>query len=139
MCKPKNRIMCPDCGRPKMLFETESKARNFIKFNGLDVEYRGELRTYYCPACAGYHISSKEHKKNYDSQTDRLIDAYKMQKKVPMVQELNLINELYEIIVGFNVTTRKEINARLKTDGFTKYNDKIKQEAKLRFYKKHNI
>lgn len=139
MCKPKNRIMCPDCGRPKMLFETESKAKNFIKFNGSDVEYRGELRTYYCPACAGYHISSKEHKKNYDSQTDRLIDAYKKQMKVPMVQELNLINELYEIIVGFNVTTRKEINARLKTDGFTKYNDKIKQEAKLRFYKKYNI
>lgn len=139
MCKPKNRIMCPDCGRPKMFFETEAKAKNFIKFNGNDVEYRGELRAYYCPACAGYHISSKEYKKNYDSQTDRLIEAYKKQMKVPMIQELNLINELYEHIVSFNVMTRKEINKRLKTDDFLKYSDKIKQEAKLRFYAKHNL
>lgn len=29
--KPKNRVMCPDCGRSKMLFETETKANNFIK------------------------------------------------------------------------------------------------------------
>ena len=33
MSKPKNRIICPDCGKPKMVFESESKAKNFIKFN----------------------------------------------------------------------------------------------------------
>ena len=32
--KPKNRVMCPDCGKSKMLFETEKKAENFIKWNG---------------------------------------------------------------------------------------------------------
>lgn len=139
MCKPKNRIMCPDCGRPKMFFETEAKAKNFIKFNGSDVEHKGELRTYYCPACAGYHITSKEYKRNYDSQTDRLIEAYKKQIKVPMIQELNLINELYEHIVSFNVMTRKAINARLQTDEFSKYSEKIKQEAKRRFYINFNL
>jgi hypothetical protein len=122
-----------------MFFETEAKAKNFIKFNGSDVEHKGELRTYYCPACAGYHITSKEHKRNYDSQTDRLIEAYKKQIKVPMIQELNLINELYEHIVSFNVMTRKAINARLQTDEFSKYSEKIKQEAKRRFYAKHNL
>ena len=30
MCKPKNRIMCPDCGRQKMLFESEAKANKQI-------------------------------------------------------------------------------------------------------------
>ena len=47
MSKPtKNRIMCPECGRTKMLFETESKARNFIKFNGEDFGHENELRPY---------------------------------------------------------------------------------------------
>lgn len=70
--------MCPDCGRVKMLFETESKARNFIKWNGSDIDTKGgKLRTYLCPACGGYHISSKPHKKGYDNSTDRLIALYK--------------------------------------------------------------
>ena len=33
MCKPKNRVLCPDCGREKMLFETEKKAKLFIEYN----------------------------------------------------------------------------------------------------------
>lgn len=31
MSKPKNIVMCPDCGRFKMFFETEAKTMNFIK------------------------------------------------------------------------------------------------------------
>lgn len=27
MSKPKNRIICPDCGKPKMVFESESKQK----------------------------------------------------------------------------------------------------------------
>lgn len=54
MSKPtKNRIMCPECGRAKMLFESESKARNFIKFNGDDFGHENELRPYYCQSCGG--------------------------------------------------------------------------------------
>ena len=42
MSKPtRNRVMCPDCKRMKMLFETESKARDFIKFNGNEIESDG--------------------------------------------------------------------------------------------------
>ena len=76
--KPKNnRVWCPDCGRPKMLFETESKAKNFIKWNGEEIDsHGGELRPYYCPGCCGWHISSKEHKNSYDHHTDDLISAY---------------------------------------------------------------
>lgn len=74
----KNRVMCPDCGRQKMLFESERKANDFIKWNGDDIDtHGGELRAYYCPSCCGWHVSSKEHKKSYDNQTERLIDAYR--------------------------------------------------------------
>ena len=29
----RNRIFCPQCKRPKMLFESQKKADNFIEFN----------------------------------------------------------------------------------------------------------
>lgn len=86
--KKKNLVLCPDCGRRKIFFETEAKANNFIKYNGEDIDtHGGELRPYYCPACCGYHISSKPHKWNYDSQTDRLIEAYK--KDLELAKEMS--------------------------------------------------
>lgn len=70
--------MCPECGRSKMLFESEAKANNFIKWNGDDIDtHGGELRPYYCPACGGYHISSKPYKASYDHNTENLIQRYK--------------------------------------------------------------
>ena len=63
-----------------MLFESESKAKGFIRWNAGDLDYNnGELRAYYCPACCGWHISHRVHKKSYDSQTERLITAFKKQ------------------------------------------------------------
>ena len=79
----KNRVMCPDCGRQKMLFETERKANDFIKWNGDDlyVPEGCELRAYYCPSCCGYHISHHEHRESYDKRTDNLLNAYNKVKK----------------------------------------------------------
>ena len=80
MCKPKNRVLCPDCGREKMLFETEKKAQLFIEYNWESlIDDKNKLRVYYCPACCGYHISS--HKYNGDNRnTDRLINKYNKDK-----------------------------------------------------------
>jgi hypothetical protein len=82
MSKPKKiRVMCPDCRRQKMLFESERKANDFIKWNGDDIDSHGrELRSYYCPSCCGWHITSKEHTSYYDHTTDDLISAYERQK-----------------------------------------------------------
>ena len=78
MSRPKNnKVWCPDCGRKKMFFESESKAKNFIKWNGDEIDtHGGELRPYYCPSCCGWHISSKPHKETYEHNTERLIKAY---------------------------------------------------------------
>lgn len=80
--RPKNRVMCPDCGKQKMLFETEKKAENFIKWNGdkLDTTHN-MLRAYYCPACCGWHISHKCYRESYDTYTDNMIQAYRESKK----------------------------------------------------------
>lgn len=88
--KPKNRIYCPDCGRPKMLFETERKANDFIKWNAKDIQSNGDkLRSYYCSACCGWHISHHEHSEGYDSRTDNLIGAYRRQMKKRVAKSLD--------------------------------------------------
>jgi hypothetical protein len=93
--KPKNdKPFCPDCGRPKMLFETERKAQNFIKYNGQDILRDGQtidqIRVYYCPSCCGYHITTKPFKESYNHRTENLIKAYKKSKANKAV--LNLLN-----------------------------------------------
>jgi hypothetical protein len=62
--KPKkNRVFCPDCGRPKMRFESEKKADTFIKFNRAEIEAEsgfGPKRSYFCAFCAAWHVTSIE-------------------------------------------------------------------------------
>jgi len=58
----KNRIFCLVCGRAKMLFESQSKADNFIRFNAEEImEENGyaPIRSYYCPFCLGWHVTHK--------------------------------------------------------------------------------
>ena len=82
MCKPKNRVLCPDCGREKMLFETEKKANLFIEYNWESLtDDKDKLRIYYCPACCGYHISSHKYKGD-NRNTERLINNYNKDKRL---------------------------------------------------------
>lgn len=51
----KNRVYCRDCGRVKMLFETEKQADTFIRFNREEIEERAgycPARSYFCYICA---------------------------------------------------------------------------------------
>ena len=77
----RNRIVCPDCGRQKMIFETKAKAQWFIDFNGKDIKHGDRLRPYYCPACCGWHISHMEYNVAYEGRTDRLINEYQKKKQ----------------------------------------------------------
>ena len=61
----KNQIFCVACGRPKMLFETKTKADNFIKFNSnemMEESGKAPIRSYYCEICGGYHVTSNNSK-----------------------------------------------------------------------------
>lgn len=52
----KNKVHCYDCGRNKMLFESEKKALNFIKFNSENIEEENSIkpiRAYFCQSCCG--------------------------------------------------------------------------------------
>jgi len=77
--KPKNRIYCREVGRSKLLFETEKKALNFIKFNGEEIYQetgRKPERAYYCECCGGWHTTSMKEKHTY-RRTMRAIEAYR--------------------------------------------------------------
>lgn len=111
MSKPnKCRVMCPDIGRQKMLFETEAKAKNFIKFNGEELtDDTSKLRVYWCDACGGYHISSHELKKSDDGRrTKNLIKAYKKQNGTSEVNDIIEAGEFYQQIPD-SVTNNKEL------------------------------
>lgn len=71
--KPKHRVMCPDCGKEKILFQTEKEAQRFLDFNMDAVNPDGtrEMRVYFCPACRGFHLSS--HKYRGGSKTKRMV------------------------------------------------------------------
>ena len=61
----KNQIFCVACRRPKMLFETKTKADNFIKFNSnemMEESGKAPIRSYYCEICGGYHVTSNNSK-----------------------------------------------------------------------------
>ena len=136
MCKPKHRIMCPDCGREKILFESESKANNFIKFNG--EELGNNLRAYYCPACCGWYISSKQYSSKYEGRTDKLIYAYKNEKKLNKNLE-PIINKLYNILKEHSFATKHEMKLFFKQNEFDNYGTYAKIEARNRYCKEFNI
>ena len=140
MCKPKNRIMCPDCGRQKILFESESKANSFIKWNKDNIENGDKLRAYYCPACCGWHISHQKYHKDMEGRTDKLIEAYNNQKKKHSEYEYQMIDELYNILVELNIHNRNDIKSLLKQPEYKdKYNAFVIQEAKVKYYINYKI
>jgi hypothetical protein len=80
----KNRVFCKDCGRSKMLFETEKKAATFIKFNGDDIEKESGVkpeRSYFCTYCGGWHVTSKKEFLNIKSRTEIVLDIYNEEKR----------------------------------------------------------
>ena len=64
----RNRVYCPDYKGTKMLFATEVKANNFIRFNAdeiLEETGKAPIRSYYCEMCAGWHITSNPSQKYF--------------------------------------------------------------------------
>lgn len=137
MCKPKNRVMCPDSGRLKMLFESESKANNFIKWNKDNIDNGDKLRSYYCPACCGWHITHMKYHKSMDNKTDNMIEAYhRSQQKWPANYDQKVI-ELYNLLNEHKIfNSRKEVNAYLKT---LDYAEVVKFKARVIFYNENNL
>lgn len=90
----KNQIYCKDCGKHKMVFETEKKADTFIKFNSKEIESESgysPTRSYFCIYCGGYHVTSKSEIKNFISKTEKIVDNYEQNNlKWALIKEKNI-------------------------------------------------
>lgn len=97
MALPKNSIYCPACHRTKLLFETEAKANNFIKFNRDEIlrtnwrNHKVPVRSYYCQLCGGFHVTS-----NPSAEDGKRIDEH--------------INERIEIAKKFEQDSTRRCN-----------------------------
>ena len=94
--KPKrNKPFCYDCGRRKMVFESEKKANTFIKFNSTDIESENGFapkRSYFCIACNSWHVTSKEEVPEGKSITEQVLEIYKkMEESERVKQNQNVI------------------------------------------------
>lgn len=72
----KNLFYCFDCGRTKMLFVSQKKADNFIKFNKDAFEAEGKkvpVRSYYCEACGGWHVTSNPDEEHFKGSSNHLL------------------------------------------------------------------
>lgn len=82
----RNKIFCYGCRKHKMLFENQSKADNFIRYNSegiLEENGKAPVRSYYCEICGGYHVTSNpsaevgERLNQRDRQLIQNITAYR--------------------------------------------------------------
>lgn len=75
----KNRFFCKACKQPRILFESKSKADNFIRFNAntiLEENGYAPTRSYYCKQCGGWHVTSSKWNSGIDSQKIRRIKNF---------------------------------------------------------------
>lgn len=74
----KNRVFCNNCHRVKMVFQTQEKAENFIKFNADNIAEKSRnvpVRSYFCPACGGWHVTHVQDSSEYtrtDEQKEKI-------------------------------------------------------------------
>lgn len=82
--RPNKRIFCRECSRKKILFDTEKKALNFIKWNGDEIEAttgRRPVRVYYCTCCGGWHTTSIPIFNNPNGRINKVLKAYNQELK----------------------------------------------------------
>lgn len=74
----KNHYYCYDCGKTKMLFETEKKALTFIRFNAEEIashnaDGKAPSRAYYCVACLGWHTTGSLEPPTHSSRVEQYL------------------------------------------------------------------
>lgn len=80
----KSKVYCLDAGRSKILFESEKKAGNFLKFNTneiLKTANHAPVRSYFCKACNGWHVTSSAVVLNIPTHVDKVMDSFHEEQK----------------------------------------------------------
>jgi len=106
-----------DCGKTKMLFETEKKADTFIKFNSEEIATESGYcpqRSYYCALCCGWHTTSKDETPFLKEKTENTIKKIdiiiqeKQKKKLKNIESQTIFSRLLKQIDTIVAITEKE-------------------------------
>lgn len=128
-----NRRFCIGCHRQKMVFESQSKADNFIKFNSENIaafSSKVPTRSYYCSFCTAWHVTSVEsseegaERDKRDEEIWKRIDfinhakpnVKRRRNKTKSLLEVEL-TELYCKISSMIAAAMQKLNS-LKLEGF---------------------
>ena len=108
--KPKKSVYCKGANRPKIKFECQSAAENFIKFNSSEILMQSgktPIRAYYCRWCVGWHTSSSNYAGVYEN--DKMFDSLTTIEKVgkPIVESPKVI-EIRKEISEFTIEQKRE-------------------------------
>lgn len=116
-----NRVYCPCCYGSKVLFESEKKANDFIRYNkDLIAEQNGyaPVRSYYCEVCGGWHVTSMEDngKRPHKTWGQRVVEKFHLDelRKQGLVSERNETNVAESEITDTLLTEEEQIIVLLK-------------------------
>ncbi|TDQ79787.1 hypothetical protein [Sphingobacterium yanglingense] len=76
----KSRYYCPEAQRHKILFESEKKAEDFIRYNNEEIRKAtgyAPVRSYQCIACDGWHVTSSSEVRDLPIKTEMVIQAFR--------------------------------------------------------------
>ena len=141
-----------------MLFDTEKKAENFIKFNSEEIEketgFKPE-RSYFCIACNGWHLTHKKIILNIKSRTEVIQDLYNQEREqkelIKAQQEALKIEQQKAVRVKLEIELQKalekkqqkalekEKKAQRKEQEKEQIAEKREQKALKRVQKKENL
>lgn len=122
--KPKMRVFCRAIRRSKILFETEKKAENFIKFNAAEIKNSSgvaPIRAYFCEVCGGWHVTHRRTGGLVNKKISKFIDRHKGEatkeapqpvKKKP--EDYKEVAEKYFLTNYSKFSTKKEFRDYLK-------------------------
>lgn len=116
-----NRVYCIGCRHLKMLFESQAKADNFIKFNRDEIASSSDKapsRSYYCSFCCGWHVTSVEDEDKAEANDKRDERTWHQimslrRKKLPLTSEGR---ELSEMIVSVHTLIQKCLSQLFSTN-----------------------
>lgn len=130
----KSLVYCLETRRQKILFKSESKADNFIRFNADEIRENSgyaPVRSYYCISCGGWHVTHlpefRREKTISEIMTDKMNEAIENRKKARMAisQQRKEIKRRNALIID-NIKSYFETIRSLVDSG-----DKDKAEATL--------
>lgn len=112
---------CPCCYGSKVLFESEKKANDFIRYNkDLIAEQNGyaPVRSYYCEVCGGWHVTSMEDngKRPHKTWGQRVVEKFHLDelRKQGLVSERDETNVVGSEITDTLLTEEEQIIVLLK-------------------------